>query len=184
MKNRPLYQLKKTLGLSFRFHSNLSFNKFSLKKLLPFYRHILNSWSQGLSGSPETSSQILSQFLWFHKYIEIEGTAIHFPKFCNKDINFLSQLFENGRIISWVNLKERYELTNDMFFQWAQLKHAIPARCKKLISDHSDINENDLQQTHHVIKGARILSLNQTSILKNCLKIQLLIRVKLTCHHV
>ena len=51
----PLYQLSKTFP-SFKFHSNLFFNKSSLKKLLIFYRHMLNSWSQSLSGSPETSS--------------------------------------------------------------------------------------------------------------------------------
>ena len=45
---------------------------------------MLNSWSQNLSGSPETSSQVLSQFLWFHKHIKIEGTVIYFPKFANK----------------------------------------------------------------------------------------------------
>ena len=36
----------KTFGPSFNSHSNLSFKKSSLKKLLPFYRHMLNSWSQ------------------------------------------------------------------------------------------------------------------------------------------
>ena len=36
-----LYQLNKTFGPSFKFHSNLSFNKSSLKKFLHFYRHIL-----------------------------------------------------------------------------------------------------------------------------------------------
>ena len=122
---------------------------------------MLNSWSQSLSGSPETSSQILSQFLWFNKYIKIEGTVIHFPKFSNKGINFLSQLFENGRIISWINLKDRYELTNNMFFQWALFKHAIPRRWKKIIFDYNDINENDLCQNNHVIKGARILPLDK-----------------------
>ena len=75
---------------------------------------MLISSSQGLSGSLEAYSQILFQFLWFIKYIEIEGTAIHFPKFSSKDINLISQLFENGRILSWVNLNDRYELT---FFQ-------------------------------------------------------------------
>ena len=73
--------------------------------------------SQSHSGSPETSSQTFSQFLWFKKYIKVEGTVIHFPKFSNKGINFLSQLFENDRIISWINLKDISELTNDMFFQ-------------------------------------------------------------------
>ena len=124
---------------------------------------MLNSCSQSLSGSPETFSQILSQFSWFKKYIQIESTVIHFPKLSNKGINFLSQLFENGRIISWINPKNTYELTNNMLFQWAQLKHAIPTRWKKVIFDYNDINENDLCQNHYVIKGARILPLDKLS---------------------
>ena len=77
---------------------------------------MLISWSQDYSGSPEASFQLLSQFLWFDKYIKIEGTATHFPKFPNKEeINLILQLFGNGRIISWVNLKDRYELTNNVF---------------------------------------------------------------------
>ena len=124
---------------------------------------MLNSLSQSLLGSPESFSQILCQFLWFNKYIKIEGTVIHFPKFFNKSINLLQQLFENDRIISWINLKGRCELTNDMFFQWAQLKHAIPPRWKKIIFDYNDINENDLCQNHHVVKRARILPLDKLS---------------------
>ena len=40
---------------------------------------------------------------------------MHFEKLCNENINFFLQLFEDGRIISWVNLKGEFELTNDMF---------------------------------------------------------------------
>ena len=69
---------------------------------------------------------------------------MHFPEFSNKDFNFISRLFENSRITSWVNLRDRYEFTNDMFFQCAQLRHAIPVRWKKLIFCHSDVNGNDL----------------------------------------
>ena len=45
---------------------------------------MLNSWRQSLSGLRETSSQVLSQLLWFNKYIKIEGTVINFPKFSNE----------------------------------------------------------------------------------------------------
>ena len=74
------------------------------------------SWSQLLSTSPETPSQVLSQFLWCNNYIKIEDAVMHFEKFSNENIKFLSQLFENDRITSWVNLKYRFELTNDMFY--------------------------------------------------------------------
>ena len=88
---------------------------------------------------------------------------MHFPKFCNKDINFSQQLFENCRIISWANLKDRYELRNDIFSPWTQLKHAILARWEKLIFDYNDINENGLYQNRHVIKKARIFPLAKLS---------------------
>ena len=32
---------------------------------------------------------------------------------------------------------------NHMFCQWVQLKHAIPTRWKTLISNYSDIDEED-----------------------------------------
>ena len=78
-------------------------------------------------------------------------------------MKFLLQLFENGWIISWINLKDRHELTNNMFFQYAQLKHAIFPRWKKIIFDYSDINENNLCQNHHIFRGARILPLAKLS---------------------
>ena len=37
------------------------------------------------------------------------------------------------------------------------MKNTIPPRWKKITFDYSDINENDLCQNHHVIKGARTL---------------------------
>ena len=52
--------------------------------------------------------------------------------------------------MSWVNLKDEYELTNKMFFQWTQQKLAIPTRWKILISNYSDIDEENLCQNHHV----------------------------------
>ena len=67
---------------------------------------MLISWSQYLSASPETLSQVLSQFLWYKNYIKIEDAVIHFEKFSNKNISFLLHLFKNCRIISWVNLKD------------------------------------------------------------------------------
>ena len=74
------------------------------------------SWSQYLSISPETLSLVLSQFLWYNNHIKIEDVAIHIEKFSNKNVNFLLQLFENDRTISWANLKGRYELKNDILF--------------------------------------------------------------------
>ena len=50
-----------------------------------------------------------------------------------------------------------------MFFQWAQLKHTISTRWKKLISNYSDIDKETMCQNHHVLKGTRILFTNKLS---------------------
>ena len=63
-------------------------------------------------------------------------------------------------MLSWVNLDDIYELKNDMTFQWAQLKHAIPARWEKVIYIYSDIKKNGLYQNHQVIKEPRFLPVN------------------------
>ena len=59
---------------------------------------MVNSWSQYLSSSHETFTQVLSQLL--HK---IEDAEIHFEKLSNKNSKFLLLLFENGRVTSWIN---------------------------------------------------------------------------------
>ena len=73
----PLYLLNKTFDPSFKLHSNPSFNKSCLKKLLPFYRQMVISWSQYLSSSPETPSSVLSQFSWYKYYIKTEDAVTH-----------------------------------------------------------------------------------------------------------
>ena len=47
------------------------------------------SWSQYLSSSPETPSQVLPQFLWYRHYIKVEDVVMHLENFSNKNINLL-----------------------------------------------------------------------------------------------
>ena len=75
---------------------------------------------------PETPACLLSQFLWFNRYIQIEDNPVCLTKLADKNIDFLSQLFVGGSLKSWNDLKIEYSLTNETYFQWLQLKHAIP----------------------------------------------------------
>ena len=86
------------------------------------------SWNQCLSYFPETPSKVISQFLWYNNNIKIEDAVLYFQKSSNKNINFLSQLFENSRMKSRVILKHEYKLTNSRFWsEWIR-KHT----CKSL----------------------------------------------------
>ena len=84
-------------------------------------------------------------------------------KFAAKNIDFLSQRFEGGSLKSWNNLKIEYSLTNETYFQWLQLRHTIPHNWITIIKQNP-CNVSDLFiYDHHVIKGARILTLEKLS---------------------
>ena len=55
--------------------------------------------------SPETPACLLLQFLWFNKYIPIEENPVYLTKFAAQNINFLSQIFEEGNLKLWDSLK-------------------------------------------------------------------------------
>ena len=76
-----------------------------LKKLLPFSKDISINWKTHFSSSPETQACLLSQFLWFNKYIQIEDNPVWLTKFAVKNINFLSQLCKEGNLKPWDDLK-------------------------------------------------------------------------------
>ena len=63
----------------------------------------------------------------------------------------------------WNDLKSEYNLTNETYFQWLQLKHAIPHKSKTIIKQNPGNFSDLLFQDHHLIKGARILTLEKLS---------------------
>ena len=64
---------------------------------------MLIRWNQYLSASPETPSQVLSQFLWYKNDIKVDDSVMQFEKLSNKNIKFFSQ---------WTQLKHAQFLQN------------------------------------------------------------------------
>ena len=77
--------------------------------------------------------------------------------FATKVINFLTQLFEEGNLKPWDDLKLEYSLTNETSFQWLQSKNAVPHKWHTKIKQSPDNVGKLLIQHHHLIKGVRIL---------------------------
>ena len=150
----PLKMIKKSFDDELKFHSNLSFNNSYVKHFSCFYKNILLNWKQYLSTYSETISDILSQNLWLNKNIIIDNCIVNFTKFSQKNINFVDQLVnESCQLKKWQKLKDHYHLDNDMYFQWAQLIHAIPQIRKNKIKQNLTKNESDLLVlNHHLIK--------------------------------
>ena len=83
------------------------------------------NWEKYLSTNLETPLRILSQYLWFNKFIIVDNSYVNFTNFLNKYINFVNDLVnENCNFKSWETLKNKYPLDNKLYFQWMGLKIA------------------------------------------------------------
>ena len=130
----PLYLIEKSFGKSFKFHSNLLFKSNKTKFFPSFYRKIFLYWKKHLIMMTEIPSCILSQYLWYNANIQIDKTSIHFSRFSEKNINYVSQLFNNnGSIKKWHKFKREYNLHQNSYFQWVQLIDCIPEKWKFII---------------------------------------------------
>ena len=127
----PLHLISKIFDKSFIFHSNPSFKKKLFKSFPSFCKEILLNWKNVFSKAPETLSSILSQFLWYNIYIQIDEGDVHISRFSQKGLSFVSQLFDkNGTIKAWRLLKQEYHLNNNSYFQWRQLINSISEKWK------------------------------------------------------
>ena len=152
----PLKLIEKTIGRFFKFHSNVSLNSSMLNSFPMFYKDMITNWSIHLSTSPTTASCVLSQFLWFNKYIKIDTSYINVSAFADKNINFVSDLLdENCCLKNWDVIKNEFLLSNAMYHQWLQILHAIPKQWIRILKNDMVKNnsENNLfVLDHHVIK--------------------------------
>ena len=93
----PLHLISKIFGNSFIFHSNLSFKKKLIKSFPSFYKEILLNWKTFFSKTPKTPPSILSLFLWYNIYIQIDEGDLHLSRSSQKSLSFVSQLFDKKR---------------------------------------------------------------------------------------
>ena len=110
----------------------------------------------------EIPSCILLQYLWDNSNIQIDKTSIHFSRFSEKNINYVSQLFNNnGSIKKWHKFKREYNLHQNSYFQWVQLIDSIPEKWKFIIKKNNEVAANLITHDHHLIKGSRVITLDK-----------------------
>ena len=127
---------KKSFGSHFKFHSNLLFNISCINDFPSFYLDIFCNWKWYFSTNSETPLCILSQYLWFNKFIIIDNSYVYFTNSSSKNINCVSDLVnENCNFNSWETLKNEYHLDKKLYFQWIPLIHTILLIWKQKIND-------------------------------------------------
>ena len=124
---------------------------------------IFCNWKRYFSTNPEIPSCILSQYLWFNKFIIVDNSYVNFTNFSTKKINFVRDLVnENCNFKSRETLKNEYHLDKRLYFEWMQLIHAIPLIWEQKINDsEKNVERSYVVQDHHLIKNTRAVVLGK-----------------------
>ena len=106
----PSNIIQKYLGKNFKFHNSMDIESSLVSKFPIYYQEIFKKWKQNFSFSSTVPSAVLSESLWFNSNIVIGKKPAYFHRFSHKNINFVGQLYENGKLKNWDNLQQEYYL--------------------------------------------------------------------------
>ena len=83
-----------------------------------------------------TASCTGSQFPWFDNYITTDNNSVHFKEFSSHNINFINQLFTSeGEFKDWNHIKREFQVTNNLYYKFTQIAHAIPKKWKQILTE-------------------------------------------------
>ena len=80
------------LGKKFLFNSNLDISSKQINHFPQYYQEIFRNWSSDLSVSPNISSTITSQVIWFNKHIKIDNKPLCNNSLANQGVNHVGQV--------------------------------------------------------------------------------------------
>ena len=112
-KLTPFHLIKSTIGINFKFHSNLDYDDSKILSFPSFYTQLFLHWRKYLSASFNISSYILSQPILYNKSIKIYSKPIYVEEFAKQNVIFLYDLFNTkNELKAWGEIKITYELSN------------------------------------------------------------------------
>ena len=120
-----------------------------------FYHEIAKSWSKIIQ-EPLTTSSVLSQPIWFNKFLTIGGNVLE-KRFDNE--LFVSDFYSGHNLLTWQAFKSKFNLRNAEHFLWIQIVNAIPSKWKKIIEESQITNHP--QKFQHLLMVTRELPLEK-----------------------
>ena len=161
----PTYIFKKLSKCSSTiFYPNLHLSPDLLTDLPLFYKNLVINWMHFSISDPKTTSSILSESVWNNALLKIDFRPIQPSFFRMTEHIFIRNLLDdNGNFLSWNSFKDKYNLDNNMFFKWMQLKNCIPNRWLNLVNTNLVLQQNLCNFDPHINNNARICSVQKLS---------------------
>ena len=140
------------------FNANHSLN--DPKSTPIFYSLIHNIYMKHFKLEPKTPNEIMSEPLWYNKYIALNNKHIHIKEWDNNNIKLIKDIVNNqGEILNHNELVKKYKITTN-YLTTLQIVHSIPKHWLKLIKN-IPINKCENQSEIFIIINNKNLPLSQ-----------------------
>ena len=128
-----------------------------------FYEELVKYWEKISCFQPNSPDLILSESIWFYRFVSVENKAIMFKDFSRIGINKIGDLYEtDGKLIHFEKLSQ-LGLLSELYFQWIQLIDSLPVKWKALIrSNPSPINQAVSKYTLYLQETPTVITLPLT----------------------
>ena len=154
----PRFILRKNYGDTNVFYHHFSPTTEFLRSFPTFYRKILATWKD-CSSNPITAYAVLNQRIWHNYYLKINNRPFYFKEFARANVNYVSQLFTEGSLKTWDQIKTEFDLENRLYFKFIQLTHSLPPDWRQLVA----ADPIDVIPTQGVLQCTNLLPLDKLS---------------------
>ena len=160
-KTLPKIILEKIYGKCDIFYPHFKSNTTQTSMLPKFYKNIITKWAS-CSTDPIDIGNVLGQRLWQNSFITISNKPVFIKKFCDANLCFVYQLFENGRVKSWNQIKDEFGLEQRLHFKYVQLIDSLPTSWKKQINENQLlVADASVQHCQGILHCTRLLPLER-----------------------
>ena len=112
------------------FHTNLALpeNLYSNSFQLPlFYKELITLWQKFSDVLCDDAKLILSQYLWYNKYVVKENKPFILPVFLGRGIKYLCNLIgPDGYFKNWEVIQLEIDLEENNLLDWYGVVQSIP----------------------------------------------------------
>jgi hypothetical protein len=127
------------------------------KKPNKYNRDIFSAWSYYSYNTPDTSLEIMNQFIWFNSHIRIDGKPTFNNRMYTAGIQYVKQLLDqNGNILNYQYFIQKYGI-NVNFLNYLSIINAIPPSWKVTLFENNN-DDNHTAYTYSIDKIINVKS--------------------------
>ena len=156
------------------FHRNFKSNHSQLlilKQLPLFYHDLIKYWQDISYFDSHSIDVILSESLWYDRFMSIDGSTIFLKDFSTIAINKVGDLYDTDLKLIDVEKFVQLGLSSHYYYNWMQLVDSIPVSRKSEIRK-SDNSPKDLSNSKYTlyIQRATTVEILQLTCVKDFMK--------------